>query len=149
MILLAYRSGRTTPAVADLHRLDDWVIALELLVFDPVMFRWGRSERLAECLGVLLGDRDRPRNDCAARPFMARTAGSSRVHGDPAFWYWSAASSFVSSSFSRHSRCEMNRIALLLLTGVALVSGCVAVSPETTRTRGDGPARMSANRRRR
>jgi len=32
----------------------------------------------------------------------------------------------------------------MLLTGVALVSGCVAVSPETTRTRGDGPARMSA-----
>jgi hypothetical protein len=42
----------------------------------------------------------------------------------------------------------MNRIALsMLLTGVALVSGCVAVSPETTRTRGDGPGADVGNRR--
>jgi len=41
MILLAYRSGRTTPAVADLHRLDDWVIALELLVLIAVMVSLG------------------------------------------------------------------------------------------------------------
>ena len=41
MILLAYRSGRTTPAVADLHRMDDWVIALELLVLIAVMVSLG------------------------------------------------------------------------------------------------------------
>lgn len=40
----------------------------------------------------------------------------------------------------------MKRIALsVLLTGVALVSGCV--SPETTRTRGDGPGADVGNRR--
>jgi hypothetical protein len=33
----------------------------------------------------------------------------------------------------------------ILLTGVALVSGCV--SPETTRTRGDGPGADVGNRR--
>jgi uncharacterized protein YceK len=42
----------------------------------------------------------------------------------------------------------MNKIALsLLLTGAVLVSGCVAVSPETTRTRGDGPGADVGNRR--
>src|SRR5438309_6241217 len=41
MILLAYRSGRTTPAVADLHRMDDWVIAVELLVLIAVMLSLG------------------------------------------------------------------------------------------------------------
>ena len=40
----------------------------------------------------------------------------------------------------------MNRIALsMLLTAVALVSGCV--SPETTRTRGGGPGADVGNRR--
>jgi len=41
MILLAYRSGRTTPAVADLHRMDDGVIVLELLVLIAVMVSLG------------------------------------------------------------------------------------------------------------
>jgi formate-dependent nitrite reductase membrane component NrfD len=41
MILLAYRSGRTTPAVADLHRMDDWVMAVELLVLIAVMVSLG------------------------------------------------------------------------------------------------------------
>jgi len=42
MILLAYRSGRATPGVADLHRMDDWVIALELLVLIALMLSLGR-----------------------------------------------------------------------------------------------------------
>lgn len=41
MILLANRSGRTTPAVADLHRMDDWVMAVELLVLIAVMVSLG------------------------------------------------------------------------------------------------------------
>ena len=41
MILLAHRSGRTTPAVADLHRMDDWVVAVELLVLIAVMVSLG------------------------------------------------------------------------------------------------------------
>jgi protein NrfD len=41
MILLAQRSGRTTPALADLHRMDDWVIAMELLVLIAVMVSLG------------------------------------------------------------------------------------------------------------
>jgi protein NrfD len=41
MILLAHRSGRTTPAVADLHRMDDWVMAVELLVLIAVMVSLG------------------------------------------------------------------------------------------------------------
>src|SRR6266850_426835 len=42
MILLAYRSGRATPGVADLHRMDDWVIALELLVLIALLLSLGR-----------------------------------------------------------------------------------------------------------
>jgi formate-dependent nitrite reductase membrane component NrfD len=41
MILLANRLGGTAPAVADLHRMDDWVIALELLVLIAVMVSLG------------------------------------------------------------------------------------------------------------
>jgi formate-dependent nitrite reductase membrane component NrfD len=41
MILLAYRSGRTTPGVADLHRMDDWVVAAELLVLIAVIVSLG------------------------------------------------------------------------------------------------------------
>ena len=41
MLLLAHRSGRTTPAVADLHRMDDWVVAVELLVLIAVMVSLG------------------------------------------------------------------------------------------------------------
>jgi protein NrfD len=41
MILLANRSGGTTSAVADLHRMDDWVIAVELLVLIAVMVSLG------------------------------------------------------------------------------------------------------------
>jgi uncharacterized protein YceK len=42
----------------------------------------------------------------------------------------------------------MKTIALsMLLTGVVLLSGCFGVSPETTRTRGDGPGADVGNRR--
>ncbi len=41
MILLAHQSGRTTTAVADLHRIDNWVIAVELLVLIAVMVSLG------------------------------------------------------------------------------------------------------------
>jgi protein NrfD len=41
MILLAHRSGRTTTVVADLHRMDDWVIAVELLVLIALMVSLG------------------------------------------------------------------------------------------------------------
>src|SRR5881227_3444249 len=55
MILLAYRSGRTTPAVANLHRMDDWVIAVELLVLIAVMVSLGPVLRAwLNVLGVLL-----------------------------------------------------------------------------------------------
>ena len=55
MILLAYRSGRTTPAVADLHRMDDWVIALELLVLIAVIVSLGPVLRAwLDVWGILL-----------------------------------------------------------------------------------------------
>lgn len=41
MILLAHRYGRVTPALAGLHRIDDWVIALEFLVLLAVMASLG------------------------------------------------------------------------------------------------------------
>jgi formate-dependent nitrite reductase membrane component NrfD len=41
MILLAYRSGRTTPAAADLHRMEDWAVAVELVVLIAVMVSLG------------------------------------------------------------------------------------------------------------
>jgi protein NrfD len=41
MILLACRSGRTTPAVADLQRMDNWVIMLEVVVLIAVMVSLG------------------------------------------------------------------------------------------------------------
>jgi len=55
MILLAYRSGRTTPALGDLHRMDDWVIALELLVLIAVMVSLGPVLRAwLNAWGILL-----------------------------------------------------------------------------------------------
>jgi protein NrfD len=41
MILLAHRYRRVTPALASLHRMDDWVIVLELLVLIAVMVSLG------------------------------------------------------------------------------------------------------------
>jgi formate-dependent nitrite reductase membrane component NrfD len=55
LILLAYRSGRSTPAVADLLRMDDWVIALEVLVLIAVMISLGPVLRAwLNAWGVLL-----------------------------------------------------------------------------------------------
>ncbi len=55
MILLAYRSGRTTPAVADLQRMDDWVIVLEVLVLIAVIVSLGPVLRAwLNVWGVLL-----------------------------------------------------------------------------------------------
>ncbi len=41
MTLLAHRSGWTMPGLADLHRMDAWVIALELVVLIAMMFSLG------------------------------------------------------------------------------------------------------------
>ena len=41
MILLAQKSGRTTPGLNALHRLDTWVIALEFVVLIAVMISLG------------------------------------------------------------------------------------------------------------
>jgi len=130
--------GSDHAAVADLHRMDDWVIALELLVLIAVMVSLGRSCGLAGCLGDLARDRDRPRNHCAARPFMARTAVSRVEHGDPSPSVLVGGFLLRIVIVSRHNRCEMNRIALfMLVTGVALVS---AVSVPVPRPRGRAAA---------
>jgi formate-dependent nitrite reductase membrane component NrfD len=42
MTLLAHRSALTTPGLTDLHRMETWVIALELLVFTAVVVSLGR-----------------------------------------------------------------------------------------------------------
>jgi formate-dependent nitrite reductase membrane component NrfD len=42
MTLLAHRSALTLPGLADLHRMETWVIALELLVFIAVAVSLGR-----------------------------------------------------------------------------------------------------------
>jgi formate-dependent nitrite reductase membrane component NrfD len=65
MILLAHRVGWTTPGVAKLHRMDDWVLALELLVLIAVIVSlgpvlrawlnaWGVMLAVAVVLGVIL-----------------------------------------------------------------------------------------------
>jgi formate-dependent nitrite reductase membrane component NrfD len=41
IILLAYRFGRATPAVEDLHRMDDWVLVMEALVLIAVLVSLG------------------------------------------------------------------------------------------------------------
>jgi formate-dependent nitrite reductase membrane component NrfD len=41
MILLAHKSGRTTPGLNALHRLDSWVVALEFVVLIAVMISLG------------------------------------------------------------------------------------------------------------
>jgi protein NrfD len=42
MTLVAHRSALTLPGLADLHRMETWVIALELLVFVAVVVSLGR-----------------------------------------------------------------------------------------------------------
>jgi protein NrfD len=41
MILLAHKSGRTTPGLNALHRLDSWVVALEFVVLIALMISLG------------------------------------------------------------------------------------------------------------
>lgn len=62
MILLANRSGRTTPAVADLHRMDDWVMAVELLVLiavvvslGPVLSAWLNAWGILLAIVIVVG----------------------------------------------------------------------------------------------
>jgi formate-dependent nitrite reductase membrane component NrfD len=62
MILLAHRSGRTTPGVADLHRMDDWVVAMELLVLiavivslGPVLSAWLNAWGILLAIVIVLG----------------------------------------------------------------------------------------------
>jgi formate-dependent nitrite reductase membrane component NrfD len=42
MTLLAHRSALTLPGLADLHRMETWVVALELVVFTAVVISLGR-----------------------------------------------------------------------------------------------------------
>jgi protein NrfD len=62
IVLLADRFGHTTPGLADLHRLDRWVIALELLVLvavmvalGPVLGAWLNAWGLLLLVAVALG----------------------------------------------------------------------------------------------
>jgi protein NrfD len=62
LILLAYRSGRTTPGVADLHRMDDWVLAIELVVMiavvislGPVLRAWLNAWGVLLLIAIVLG----------------------------------------------------------------------------------------------
>ena len=55
MILLAQKSGRNTPGLSALHRLDSWVVALEFLVLIAVMISLGPVFRAwLNAWGVLL-----------------------------------------------------------------------------------------------
>src|SRR5271154_7199102 len=42
MTLLAHRSALTVPGLADLHRLENWIVTLELLVFTALVVSLGR-----------------------------------------------------------------------------------------------------------
>jgi protein NrfD len=61
IMLLAHRYGWTTPGLADLRRMDDWVVALELLVLiavmvslGPVLQAWLNAWGLLLLLGVII-----------------------------------------------------------------------------------------------
>jgi protein NrfD len=55
IILLAYRFGRATRAVEDLHRMDDWVLVMEVLVLIAVLVSLGPVLRAwLNAWGVLL-----------------------------------------------------------------------------------------------
>jgi formate-dependent nitrite reductase membrane component NrfD len=55
MVLLALRSGWTMPALAALHRMDDWMLALELVVLIAVVVSLGPVARVwLSAWGVLL-----------------------------------------------------------------------------------------------
>ena len=62
MMVLAHRSGWITPGLADLHRMDAWVIALELLVLiavivslGPVLRAWLNVWGLLLLIAAVLG----------------------------------------------------------------------------------------------
>jgi protein NrfD len=62
IILLAHRSGWTMPGLANLHRMEDWVITLELLVLiavvvslGPVLRAWLNVWGLSLLIVILLG----------------------------------------------------------------------------------------------
>jgi protein NrfD len=62
MILLAHRSGRATPGIADLQRMDEWVIVLEVLVLiavvvslGPVLRAWLNVWGLLLLITIILG----------------------------------------------------------------------------------------------
>ena len=61
LALLAHRSGWTTPGLADLHRMDRWVIALEIVVLvavivslGPVLRAWLNAWGLLLLVGVVI-----------------------------------------------------------------------------------------------
>jgi formate-dependent nitrite reductase membrane component NrfD len=62
IMLLAHRSGWTLPGLANLHRMEDWVIALEVLVLvavmvslGPVLSAWLNAWGLLLLLVIILG----------------------------------------------------------------------------------------------
>jgi formate-dependent nitrite reductase membrane component NrfD len=62
MMLLAHRSGWTLPGVADMHRLENWAIALELVALiavivslGPVMRAWLNVWGVLLAIVVLVG----------------------------------------------------------------------------------------------
>lgn len=62
MILLAQRYGWNTPGLRDLHRMDDWVIALELMVLiavilslGPVLAAWLNAWGVLLLLVIIIG----------------------------------------------------------------------------------------------
>jgi protein NrfD len=62
MILLAHRAGWTTPGLAQLHRMDDWVLTLELLVLialivslGPVLRAWLNAWGVLLVVAIILG----------------------------------------------------------------------------------------------
>ena len=55
IMLIAHRAGLKTPALADLHRMDDWMLVLELLVLIGVVISLGSVVRAwLNVWGVLL-----------------------------------------------------------------------------------------------
>ena len=65
IMLLAHRAGLKTPALADLHRMDDWMLMLELVVLVAVVISlgsvarawlnvWGVLLVIASALGVIV-----------------------------------------------------------------------------------------------
>jgi formate-dependent nitrite reductase membrane component NrfD len=62
ILLLAHRSGWTLPGLADVHRMEDWAIVLELLVLvavvvslGPVLRAWLNVWGLLLAIVILLG----------------------------------------------------------------------------------------------